>query len=272
MSEHTFHTPEPVQLYVENGSGHIDVTSAEVATTEVRIEGQHADQVEVVHDRDQVSVIAPKSRGILGDQKLDMDIVVPTGSSLIVKSGSADVRASGQLASAKIKSGSGDVSLERLTGAGSIDTGSGDVALTVAEGELRVRSGSGDFGASRLGAATTVSSGSGDIRVEHAAGPVVVKTGSGDLEIDQAENDVTMTTGSGDTVIRTATRGRITSKGASGDLRIGVPSGTPVWTDITTVSGIVSSGLEGVGEPEPGADYIEVRATTVSGDVHLVPA
>ena len=43
---------------------------------------------------------------------------------------------------------------------------------------------------------------------------------------------MTMTTGSGDTVIRTATRGRITSKGASGDVRIGVPVGTPVWTDI----------------------------------------
>ena len=81
-----------------------------------------------------------------------------------------------------------------------------------------------------------------------------------------------MTTGSGDTVIRTATRGRITSKGASGDVRIGVPAGTPVWTDITTVSGTVRSGLEGVGEPEPGADYVEVRATTVSGDVHLIPA
>lgn len=272
MSEYSFDTPEPVQLYVENGSGHIDVTASDVATTEVRIAGRHADQVQVVHDRDQVSVIAPKSRGVFGDQKLEMDIVVPTDSSLVVKSGSADVRATGQVASTKIKSGSGDVSLERLTGAGSIDTGSGDVSLTEADGELRVRSGSGDVVAGRLGAATSVSSGSGDIRIEDAAGPVVVKTGSGDLEIAHAEDDVTMTTGSGDTVIRQAMRGRITSKGASGDVRIGVPSGTPVWTDISTVTGSVSSGLEGVGEPEPGADYVEVRATTVSGDVHLLPA
>ena len=272
MPEYSFETPEPVQLYVENGSGHIDVTASDVAQTEVRIEGRHADQVQVVHDRGQVSVIAPKTRGVFGDQKLEMDIVVPTDSSLVVRSGSADIRVSGQVATAKVKSGSGDVSLERVVGAGSIDTGSGDVALTAADGDLRVRSGSGDFVASRLGAATSVSSGSGDIRVEHAAGPVVVKTGSGDLEIDRAEDDVTMTTGSGDTVIRTATRGRITSKGASGDVRIGVPAGTPVWTDITTVSGTVRSGLEGVGEPEQGADHIEVRATTVSGDVHLLPA
>lgn len=272
MPEYSFETPEPVQLYVENGSGHIDITASDVTQTEVRIEGRHADQVQVVHDRGQVSVIAPKSRGVFGDQKLEMEIVVPTDSSLVVKTGSADLRVSGQVATTKIKSGSGDVNLERIAGSGSIDTGSGDVALTEADGELRVRSGSGDFVADRLGAATSVSTGSGDIRVEHASGPVVVKTGSGDLDIARAEDDVSMTTGSGDTVIRTATRGRITSKGASGDVRIGVPVGTPVWTDITTVSGTVSSGLEGVGEPEAGADHVEVRATTVSGDVHLVPA
>ena len=272
MPEYSFDTPAAVQLYVENGSGHVDVTAAEVARTEVRIEGRYADDVQVVHDHGQVSVIAPKTRGVSGDQELAMDIVVPTDSALVVKSGSADVGVSGQVATARIKSGSGDVSLERVAGSGSIDTGSGDVTLTSADGELRVRSGSGDFVASRLGAATSVSTGSGDIRVEHAAGPVVVKTGSGDLEIARAEDDVTMTTGSGDTVIRTATRGRITSKGASGDVRIGVPAGIPVWTDITTVSGTVRSGLEGVGEPGPGADYVEVRATTVSGDVHLLPA
>lgn len=272
MPAYAFETPEPVQLYVENGSGHIDIAAGAVVRTEVRVEGNLADQVQVVHERGQVSVIAPKARGSFGDQQIEMDIVVPTDSGLVLRSGSADVRVTGQVAATKIKSGSGEVTLERVAGIASIDTGSGDVTLTEAQEQLKVRSGSGDFVAERLGGTTTVSTGSGDIRVEHSAAPVVVKTGSGDLDIAHADADVSMTTGSGDTVIRTATRGRITSKGASGDVRIGVPAGTPVWTDITTVSGTVRSGLEGVGEPEPGADYIEVRATTVSGDVHLIPA
>jgi DUF4097 and DUF4098 domain-containing protein YvlB len=271
MPEYTFDTPEPVQLHVENGSGHIDVTAADVTATAVRVEGKYADQVQVVHDRGRVSVVAPKTRVLFGD-KLNMDIVVPTDSSLVAKSGSADIRVTGQLATASVKSGSGDVSLERLTGSGSIDTGSGDVSLAEVGGELRVRSGSGDVAAAQLGGATSISTGSGDISVEHSVAPVVVKTGSGDLQIAHAEADVTMTTGSGDTLIRAVTRGRITSKAASGDVRIGVPAGTPVWTDISTVSGAVRSGLEGVGEPEPGADFVEVRATTVSGNVHLVPA
>lgn len=273
MPEYTFNTPEPVQLYVENGSGHVDVTAAEVAATQVRVEGKQADEVQVeLHDGGRVSVIAPKNRGIFGDQKLAMDIVVPTGSSLVTKTGSADVRAAGQLRDASVKSGSGDVTLESLAGAGSVDTGSGDIAVADVAGQLRVRSGSGDVVAGQLHAAATISTGSGDVRVEHAEAPVVVKTGSGDLDVARAESDITMTTGSGDTVVRHASRGRITSKGASGDIRVGVPAGTPVWTDISTVSGTLRSGLEGVGEPEPGADFVEVRATTVSGDVHLVPA
>jgi DUF4097 and DUF4098 domain-containing protein YvlB len=272
MPEYTFDTPEPVELYVENGTGRITVAAEDVARTEVRVQGSNADQVEVVHDGAQVRVVAPKTRGFFGDQKLEMDVVVPTDSRLAVKSGSADIRVTGRVATATIKCGSGEVSLDRVAGAGSIDTGSGDVTLAEAGGDLRVRTGSGDVVATRLGADATISSGSGDIRVEHAAGPVVVKTGSGDLEIGHAASDVMMKTGSGDTVIRRATRGKITSKGASGDVRIGVPSGTPVWTDISTVTGNVRSGLEGVGEPEPGADHIEVRATTVSGDVHLLPA
>ncbi len=272
MPEYTFETPEPVQLYVENGSGRIDVTAGDVTRTEVRVEGRNADQVQVVHDRGQVSVIAPKARGIFGDQQIAMDIVVPADGGLVVRSGSADVRVTGRVAATKIKSGSGEVSLEEISSNASIDTGSGDITLTEAREQLKIRSGSGVVVAERLGAMATISTGSGDIRVEHAAGPVVVKTGSGDLDIARADADVSMTTGSGDTVVRHFAKGRITSKGASGDVRIGVPPGTPVWTDISSVSGRVHSGLEGVGEPEPGADHVEVRANTVSGDVHLMPA
>ena len=42
-----------------------------------------------------------------------------------------------------------------------------------------------------------------------------------------------------------------------------------MWTDINTLSGHIRSDLEGAGKPEPGADHIEVRAKTVSGDITL---
>jgi len=55
-------------------------------------------------------------------------------------------------------------------------------------------------------------------------------------------------------------------------MHVGVPAGLPVWTDISTVSGEIRSSLTGAGEPEPGAEHLELRAKTVSGDVVLTQA
>jgi DUF4097 and DUF4098 domain-containing protein YvlB len=97
----------------------------------------------------------------------------------------------------------------------------------------------------------------------------VVKTGSGDVKVGDAGTDVTLTTGSGDLVVSTARRGRMTAKGASGDVHVGIPAGVPVWTDISTVSGEIRSSLQGAGQPAEGADHVEVRAKVVSGDIVL---
>ena len=78
-----------------------------------------------------------------------------------------------------------------------------------------------------------------------------------------------MSTGSGDMKIGSATKGKFSAKGASGDVLIGIPAGIPVWTDLTTVSGTIHSDLRGAGQPEPGQDYVELRAKTVSGDIEL---
>jgi DUF4097 and DUF4098 domain-containing protein YvlB len=115
-----------------------------------------------------------------------------------------------------------------------------------------------------------VSSGSGDVELGTTRGPVRVKTGSGTLRVSNAGGDVTHTTGTGDLEVRSATRGRISGKGASGDIRIGIPAGIPVWTDVGTMSGQIRSTLRGAGRPAPGQDHVEVRARTASGDILLV--
>jgi DUF4097 and DUF4098 domain-containing protein YvlB len=150
-----------------------------------------------------------------------------------------------------------------------VQTGSGDVRVESAHADLRVKSGSGNVLLLDLAATSAVSTGSGDVKVGTNHGPVVVKTGSGDLEVREAAADVSLSTGSGDLVVGTARRGRLTAKGASGDIQVGIPAGVPVWTDIATVSGAIRSTLTGAGEPTEGADHVEVRAKTVSGDVVL---
>ena len=78
-----------------------------------------------------------------------------------------------------------------------------------------------------------------------------------------------MFTASGDVVLGHVPQGRVTARNMSGDVRVAIPAGTPVWTDINTVTGHVRSDLAGAGKPAEGQPYVELRASTVSGDVTL---
>jgi len=271
MTEHSFHTPGPVNLYVENGSGTVIITALDTEESVVTVTGRAADEVTVTQDGSHLSVVAPQRRAgfFQGDSALQMAITVPTHSEMLVKTGSADITVEGTAGASQIKSGSGQVVLDRLAAPAQIETGSGDITVQAAHGELRVKSGSGDVVISRTESAVAISTGSGDVRLGTTAGPAVVKTGSGDFRVVEAGGDVSLSTGSGDLLVDTARRGRFTLKGASGDVRIGIPAGIPVWTDINTLSGRIRSDLHGVGEPAEGAEHIEIRAKTVSGDVVL---
>jgi DUF4097 and DUF4098 domain-containing protein YvlB len=270
MTEHHFQTPQPVSLYVEIGKGTVRVDATETTETHVQVTGRDADQVRVEQSGDQITVAAPQRTGFLsGDSRLDVAVTIPTHSDLAVKTGSADITVDGTLGSGKVKSGSGDVQLDTFGGPALVDTGSGDIRLDEARAELRIKSGSGSVNLGSAASAVAVSTGSGDVEIGSAAGPTVVKTGSGDLKIVEARNDISLTTGSGDFLIGTAQRGRLTAKGASGDVRVGIPAGVPVWTDLSTLSGEIHSSLRGAGEPREGADHVELRAKTVSGDILL---
>ena len=153
---------------------------------------------------------------------------------------------------------------DRPTGASLVETGSGDIQVDHAQAELRVKSGSGDVSVGHGGGAVAVSTGSGDVEIGTSQSAAVVKTGSGDLRVGESHDDVTLATGSGDFVIDHAHRGRLTAKGASGDVRVGIPAGLPVWTDLTHRVGehpLLARGRRPAGR---GQDHVELRAKTVS--------
>lgn len=270
--EQQFDTPTPMTLYVELGKGSLDVTATETTRTTVTIAGDHADDVVIRHEGNQVAVVAPRQRtGFFGggEPSLEIRVVVPEGSDLVTKTGSADQVTSGRFGLARVKSGSGDVQLDRFDGAVVVDTGSGSISVTESGADLRVKSGSGDVRAERVGGAVAVSTGSGDTALGTAEGPVVVKTGSGDLRLDAARGDVSFSSASGDLSVGSIARGSLTAKNASGDIRVGVPAGIPVWTDVSSMTGRIASDLQGAGRPGPEDDYIELRVTTLSGDITL---
>jgi len=267
-----FETPEPIELYVEIGKGKVEVRATGTATTTLDIEGRDADEVTVSLEDNRLSVIGPKDGGSWfsgRDRELRVRLEIPTASDIAVKTGSADIEVEGQVNEGRIKTGSGDIVCDTFGGPAQLDTGSGDVEVAEALAELRVKSGSGDISVGSSVGALNVSTGSGDVEVGTTNANTVVKTGSGDLKVATANADISLATGSGDLSIGTARRGRVSIKGASSDLRIGIPAGTPVWADINTVTGTIHSNLESHGAPQEGQEHVELQARTVSGDIML---
>jgi DUF4097 and DUF4098 domain-containing protein YvlB len=266
-----FTTPEPVSLYVELGSGDLVIHTDATSETVVEVDGKDADDVLVDQRGDEIRVVAKQNRaGFFGSsQQLTVHVSLPHDSRLSTKLGSADVRVVGRLGETMLKTGSGDVRIDAIGAEAFIETGSGDVQVEVVDGPLQVKSGSGDVALDRLGGPATVSTGSGNVLINVATEPVQVKSGSGDMRVRVAEQDVALSTASGDLVIDRMHRGQLAAKNVSGDIRVGIPAGIPVWTDISSMTGTVRSDLEGAGQPAEGQDYIELRAKTVSGDVQL---
>ena len=268
---HTFQTPGPTSLYVEVGSGSVTVETADTHETDVVVEGRAAEEVLVEQRGDEIVVKDPQRRGgFLGlGSDISVTVRLPHDSDLAVKVGSADLAAAGRYGSVRVKSGSGDVSLDEATGDAVIVTGSGDVRVRRSGGDLRLKTGSGSVQAGRLDGTSVLTSGSGRIAVDSTNDETVAKTGSGDVRIGEADSTVSVTSGSGDLEVGSVRRGAVRAKSASGDVLVGVPAGVPVWTDISCVTGSIRSTLQGAGEPADGQDHVEIRATTVSGDITL---
>lgn len=251
MSTYTFMSTAPAKLFVEFGKGNLEVQTTETDETIVEIDGDDAESLVIEQSGDTINVVDPHKGPFSRSRRYDITITAPSHSQLRTRTGSADIATQGVLRAAWIQTGSGDVRVDQVTEQFDVETGSGDIEADTLDGHASIKSGSGDI---RIGTAH-------DLRT---------KTGSGSVEIDEVEGEVSHSTGAGDFAIHSVSAGRISVKGASSDVRIGIPNGTPVWTDINTVTGRWTSTVESAGAPAAGEPYVELRTTTVSGDITLV--
>lgn len=265
----TFNTTEHLTVFVELGAGHLRVHGAEVTEAVVEIHGSRAEEFGVELKGTGLAVVAPRGRFFGIGESHDVRITVPIGTDLVTKTGSADTETTGVLGTLRLKAGSGDIAIDQAAGLAAIDSGSGEIRARELGAEVRIKSGSGDVELGVVRGTTAISTGSGDVSIDHSFAATTLKTGSGDLELKRSEANLTLFSASGDVTLGHVPQGKITAKNMSGDVRVGIPSGTPVWTDVNSVSGSVSSNLVSSGKPAAGQPYVELRATTVSGDVIL---
>lgn len=275
MDEYDFETPEPVELHAELGSGSLQITAGQVGVTKVAVDGDEGGDVTVTQEGRQISIRSRSGRRLFGvgiSAELDVRVLVPTGSDLVVRCGSAGTSADGTYGTGSLRAGSGGIRVEAFAGDATVTTGSGDIELGAVGGSLRSKTGSGSLAVGRCDGEAVVTSGSGSLRFDTFGRLLAAKTGSGDLEVGRAGERLEFSAGSGDLRVRELRAGQVQAKTGSGDIDLAIPAGTPVWTDLRTVSGRVDNQLPSVGQPAEGDPFVHLRVVTASGDVRLRPA
>jgi hypothetical protein len=269
---HEFGATGPQKVHVELQSGDVDVETTEEPLLVVDVEGTDAEEVQVQRTEKGLEVVGPRRTGFLTSSRgYRLRLRVPVDSDLSTRLGSANVTSRGRLGTVHLASGSGDVDVEEVRTA-SIKTGSGDIVVGAVAEDADLKAGSGDVRVRSVGQAARVVTGSGSVEIRDGHGALSLKSGSGDLVVTSASGDASLFTASGDVTVGRMDRGKVQLRNVSGDIRLGVAPGTPVWTDFSTITGRVHSTLPPVGPPQDGQDHVEVRATSVSGDIHLVTA
>lgn len=198
----------------------------------------------------------PKLTIVLGrGPSLGIRLRVPEGSSLDVATEASDVTANGTFDAADVRTASGDVRVETVDGDATVKSVSGDVSLRSVAGDADVNSVSGDARIGAVQGAAKVHSVSGSIEVGEASASLRVKTISGDARIGSAKE------------------GSVEMQSVSGDLTLGLRTGSRLWVDARSTSGKTKSDLDL--SDTPGSNdrpLVELRAKSVSGDIHIVSA
>lgn len=264
-----FDTPGPVALDLRIPEGDIDVETAQSQETVVELTGLPEDELAEIARIDmrerggtyEVRVEIEERHGFgrfFKPRDLRLFVRAPEACDLNVRSGSADVRGKGRFGTARVSTGSGDVGLDEIAADADVKSGSGDV---------RIREVSGD---------AAVSTASGDINVERVGGSSLIRSASGDVHLVEADHDVTVQTASGDQYIGAVRQGEISLQSASGDMTVGVRRGSRLAVDAKSLSGDTSSeiDLDEFDEQDSGDDspLVELRATAMSGDIHVARA
>ena len=250
-----------VRISIEGGSVDITTIDGSVARVDVTQDGGEPVDDLFVGLRDTAAgqeVAVEQNRSSFwshfsGGRDLRVRVQVPHGARLDVTTASADVSARGRY------------------GGGSLNSASGGVGIEQADGDLDIKSASGDLDIGSVAGNLTARSASGKIAVRRCSGDVSVRTASGEIELRELEGTrVDAQTASGDVKIGEVSRGSVGMRSASGDFTIGVKRGSQVWLDARSLSGDTVSELE-VSEHLDAAsgDLIEIRATTVSGDIRI---
>jgi DUF4097 and DUF4098 domain-containing protein YvlB len=249
----------PFAVEVRNPSGSVTVDAVDDADEYV-VEIQPLDSsAEQLIDRIDLFLVGSRlrvqvpERRVLRTPAFAVRVTVPTGTAARVAVASADVELRGELGRVELTAASGDSVVESCT----------DLQLRTASGDARIGTVSGR---------ATVGTASGDVQLESVGAGLELKTASGDVEVGATTGDVSVSTASGDVGVHRVVGGTVGVKTVSGDVEVGVAPGLRVWLDLSSVSGRMTSHLDGDDAGGEGPAELTLAIRTVSGNTRIRPA
>jgi Toastrack DUF4097 len=275
----TFETPGPVSVTVELVVGDVRVTATDRTDTIVEVRPSNtnkkgdataAEQTRVEFANGRLLVRAPKRWRHWtpwgGYESIDVQIDLPTGSTLVGEAGVAALRCTGRIGGCRFRTGVGDIYAEEMDSA-ELKTGAGDITLDRIAGKAEVTTGSGAVGIASIGGTAVVKNGNGETWIGEVAGDARVNAANGTISIDRAHAGVVAKTANGGVRVGEVESGSVVAQSAFGTVEVGVRDGVAAWLDLDTKFGTVQNDLGVTRRPEAHEDAVEVHAHTSMGDI-----
>jgi len=256
----TYDTPEPIAVRIEAAAGSVRLVATDRSDTVVSVRAHDesrpadvraAEQTRVDYDDGKLTVSVRRGFALFRGGAVDVDIALPSRSTVKAAVASADVDADGEFSDCKITSASGDLD---------VDVVRGNLKAATASGSIAVRSVAGNV---------SVATASGNATIGDIDGDLTFKAASGDLGVGRLSGGLRAKTASGSVTVATALRGDISVSTASGEVGVGVVEGTAARLDLITGSGAVNNLLEHTDGPADGDDTLLIQVRTGSGDIDI---
>ena len=185
-----------------------------------------------------------------------LDVTVPEGTAVIVRSHDGSVTATALSGPLEIDAADGDPTISDIDGDVTIRTADGRVDVSDVRGDVSLQSADGD---------PTISGIDGDVTIRTADGRVDVSDVRGDVSLQSADGAVTVAGVSGSVTTRThdgrteisGVQGDVDAEAAGGDVTV-YGTGRPVALDISTADG--GQTVEGPVDPT-SSTHVRIRVS-----------
>ena len=273
-----FDTPEPISVTIELSVGNVRIVASDRTDTVVEVRPSDAsdesdvkavEQTRVEYVNGELSVRGPKNRMFDFSKKtrsVAVLVELPTGSAVRTDLAVGDVDSTGALGECRFKTSVGHFRIDR-TGPVRLDT-TGHITVGAVAGNAEAATGSGRVRIGAIDGTAVLKNSNGAIEVGTVTGQLRARTANGEISVERAGAGVEAKTSNGSIRIGEVVRDAVTLTTATGDLEVGVATGTAAWLDLKTGHGRVTNTLNDIGQaPEKSEATVEVRAQTSFGDI-----